>query len=238
MYRYVAAFLFFILGFLPLAEAATLDDLRSQVRIVLRDTSTLRPRFTDAQLTTFLNQAQEQVNVAGWGNVKSTSTALAVGTTYYTLPSDFIVATRVTKDRKNLKEITLIERDAATNNSDWEGTGGTPTAYFIDPAQPESIGVYPWPNSTSALGTLKVYYVAQPTAMAITTDEPFNGVNKLQEYTSLLVYHVAYRLLLTEGETAKSEYYRKEYEYGVMNMRERVGSKPNYNPGVSGDRGK
>jgi hypothetical protein len=94
--------------------------------------------------------------------------------------------------------------------------------------------MYPWPKVTADLGTVRVIYWARATDMASSSDVPFNSMARFEAYQDLLIFYVAYRVYLIEGEIDKAGAYRQEYESRLAIMNERIGSKPNYIPGLSG----
>lgn len=215
-------------------QALTLSEIETEIRLRIKDTHTSRQRYTSAQLTNLVNEAQRDVINNTWAIRKSTEITLIINTTYYSLPEDLIAIERVTYDRRNLPEATLISLDGESGNGAWENTGGRPQKYFQDSAQTDSIGVHPWPNSVTSTGTIRINYWAQAEDLVDATDEPFNGAFRFKPYTDLLILYPVYRVYLIEGEVDKASLYRQEYESRLAIMNERIGSKPNYNPGLSG----
>lgn len=211
----------------------TLSEIRTDVRLRIKDTNSTRQRFTDAQLLTFANEAQRDVANATWCTYNASSITLVSGTTYYSIPSDVIAIVRVTKDRKVLKETSLNQKDAEA--SGWEISGGVPSAYFQDPSQTDQIGFAPWPSGSNSTGTVRIIYVALPADMSADGDSPFNSEARFEPYHDLISLYMVYRVYLIEGETNKYQFYRQEYESRLQMMRDRVGSKPNYIPGFSGN---
>jgi hypothetical protein len=219
------------------AQAMTWSDIKTNTRLAIKDTNTTRQRYSDTQLLSLANECQRDLQNAGWIVSKSTSFPLVSGTTYYNVPTDVVAITRVTHGYKLLKETTMDAEDAAS--SGWELAGGPlPRAYFQDRTQPGKIGFVPWPNAASSTSTVRMQYVAQPADMASTSDTPLNADARYAPYHDLFIQYIAYRVYLLEGETAKADYYGRQYESRLQNMRDRLGSKPNYNPGFSSDRGK
>lgn len=221
------------------AEALTLSQLRDQIRLHVKDvgTSSTRQTFTDTQLNSLINEAQRDVVNGVWPIQKSTSFELVSGTTYYALPTDLIEVTRVTWTDKNLKETTFIAEDAAASNAQWERTGGQPTSYFQDPTQPGYVGFKPYPNSTTSTGTIKMQYVAYATDLSSDSGVPFNSINRLVPFHDLLVLYPCYKIFLIQGNQIKFQMYAQQYEARLAMMSAKFGSKPNYTPGFSGNRG-
>lgn len=227
--------IFGILLFFPtISHADTLSTIRTDVRLLIKDPSATRQRYSDSQINDFINEAQKQIVNSTWVLNKSTDIVLVVGTTYYTLPTDNIALLRVTLQKRNIPESSLIQLDGKFSNASWENSGGTPQNYFQDPAQTDKIGFYPWPNSSSSTGTVHIIYTCQATDMASDSDQPFNAESRWIPYHHILAHFVAYRIYLLEGELDKALVWLKEYNDDVEEMRARIGSRPNFNPSVSG----
>lgn len=214
----------------------TWSDIREQIRIIIKDNDSTRRRYTDAQLLDYGNEAQRDISNSTWIISKSTAITLVSGTTYYTLPSDTIEITRVTREYRTLDETTFDKLDSDNNGGAWETNGGTPIDYFQDSTQPDSIGIRPFPNSSTSTGTIRVHYIAQPTDLSADADIPFNSHNRYLPYHDTIIYYVCTRIFMMEGEQDKIGLFAQLYESRVALMRERVGSKPNYIPGFSGQR--
>jgi hypothetical protein len=174
-----------------IASAVTWTDMLAQVRVMIKDTHATNQRFTDTQLLNLANEGQREVNIATWAIMKSTAITLVSGTTYYSLPTDYIAPLRVTRDYKLIKEVTIDKLDADFNGSGWQLTGGVPSGYYIDQTQPDKIGIYPYPNSSSSTGTLRINYVAQASTMTSTSSTPYNGIVRLQDYAEPIIFYVS-----------------------------------------------
>ncbi len=233
--RKIKLFLLTLFLFGSFAHALTLSELRAQVRIRIKDANASRQRYTDVQINALLNESHRDIVNATWVIAKSTSFALVSGTTYYLMPTDVIDIQRVTFRDVPLKEISFQGQDGQTASA-WELSGGLPSRYFQDATQVGYIGFYPWPNSTSSTGTVKMQYYAEANTLSSDSDIPFDNQNRYLPYNDLLTIFTCYKIFLLEGETAKSDAYAKEYENRLALMRDRVRSKPNYMPGFTGNR--
>lgn len=218
------------------SSALTLSEIRTQVRIRIKDSYSARQRYTDAQLNSFINEAHRDIVNETWVVVKSTSFQLSAGSTYYLLPDDTIDIQRLTLRDVPLKEISLQGQDGLTSSA-WEVAAGLPSKYFQDPTQPGYIGFYPFPNSVSSTGTIKMQYFAQANTLSSDSDVPFDNQDRYLPYNDLLTIFTCYKIFLLEGEIQKAQFYGQEYESRVQLMRDRVRSKPNWFPGFSGNRG-
>ena len=226
--------LFLLLFFLPInLYALSLSDLLTNSRLLIKDTSPTRQRYTDAQLTGFINSAQKDVINNTWVIIKSTTIILTSGTTYYSIPTDTLSVYRVTREGKNLPETSLQKLDGDAGNSAWDKAGGIPNSYFQDPTRTNRVGFYPWPNSSSSTGTVTFMYYAQGMDLSSASDVPFNSELRFYPYHELLQYFTAYRIYFLEGEMEKATLYREEYESRLAVMAGRIGMKQNFNPSFS-----
>lgn len=226
---------------LPVTHALTLLEIRTEVRLLIKDASTTRQRYTDAQINSFINEGQRDVVNNTWCINKLTTIPLVAGTTFYSFPVDLLAVQRVTREGRNLPETTLLKLDADFSNGAWQSNGGIPQSYYqeagISGDSLHKLGFYPWPNSVSSTGTVVLFYYALPTDMSSDSDTPFNAQYRFLSYSDLLSYFASYRIYLLEGENDKATVYRQEYESRLQVMNQRVGSRPNYNPSVSGGPG-
>ncbi len=217
------------------AQALTLSDIRTEVRVRIKDTFTNRYRYTDQQLTNLINEAQRDVINNTWVLSKSYSFTTLANTTYYAIPTDLLAIQRVTSSNLNIPEVTLIKLDGDNGNSAWETFSGSALQYYFqDYAQPNEIGVYPFPLDGNSTTTVKIIYSAQGTDLVSDSDTPFNGVPRYESYDDLLIFYPAYRVFLIEGEQDKATIYRQEYESRLTVMEQAIGRKPNYVPGMAG----
>lgn len=232
----VAGFVFLALVFFaPFHSfALTLSEIRTQIRIRTNDTSTTRQRYSDTQLNNLVNETHRDVVNFTWIIRKSDDFELVSGTTYYSLPTDIIHIDRVTWRRRNLPETTFTELDSKSQFGDWAISAGPPQSYFQNPAEPDQIGIYPWPNSSVSTGTVVVFYAAQAATLSSDSDEPFNSEDRYVTWHDLLIYEPAYKIMLIEGETDKAGEYKAYFETRLRNMMEKLGLKNNYIPGASG----
>jgi hypothetical protein len=230
----LAALALLALAFLSPLHALTLSEIRTEVRLRVRDSNSSRQRFTDAQLNALINQTHR--DVINFSNVirKQDDFELVSGTTYYLLPTDLIQIERVTWRRRNISEQTLQSLDSQANFGDWQIASGPPKSYFQDPSQPGYIGFQPWPLGSTSTGTVVVFYSAQGAELSADADEPFNGDDRFQEWGDLLIYEPAYKISVIDGLIQEAAEYKTLYETRLRSMMEKIGLKGNYLPGFSG----
>jgi len=208
------------------AFALTLSDIRNEIRERIDDKADPKIRYTDKKLNNLINQAQRDVVNNTWCVSRSTSITLAVGTTFYTLPSDLIAIDRATRQYGNLPEVSLMQQDVDNNNTAWETTAGTPLYFFQDKSQKTKIGLAPYPSSASDAGTLRIIYFSTAPDLSADSDVPFNSEVRLTNYQDLLVYYPCYRIFLGEGDKEQATFFRQEYESRLAIMNENLGIKP------------
>lgn len=213
--------------------ALNLGEIRTEVRRRTADIPDPKVFFTNSELNAIINEGHRLVCNGTWVIHRSTSISLVSGTTYYSLPTDILEITRVTREYSLLKETTLDARDA--ESEDWEETGGTPAYYFQDRARPDQIGFHPFPNSSSSTGTVRINYIAQAGTLSSDSDVPFNDSDRYVAYHDVLVYYGCYVVFLKANDPRATQYLQL-FESTFNLIRDTVGSKPNFNPGFSGKR--
>jgi hypothetical protein len=222
----------FLIGLLPcLAGALTLSEIRTEARTMALDTGTTRRRFSDTRLNAFINEAQRQTVTESRPILRSTQIELVVGTTFYSLPSDFLQVNRVTLDYDTLYELTPEAND---KTSRWETTASEPTHYFINFSSRTKIGFYPWPDSVSSTGTVRVEYFAQTTDMSADSDQPYNAITELIPYHYGLAYFAAARMSAVDGKVGLATLYFAEFRATIDRMKSEAKSRPSYRPGAIG----
>jgi len=218
-------------------------EIRSAVRTRIHDHGAGQ-RWTDSELFKLMTIAQIDIMNHTWALHKSTDFVLVSGTTYYDLPDELIQFKRVTIDHRNIYEKTITSLDGQFRNSRWQETGGTVKNYFMNLALDNQIGFYPFPNSVSSTGTVRIDYISKAINSVADIDidnvgdSLFNGMNEqFAYYEPLLIDWMCWQIFLIEGDMDRSDRYQAYYESRLKNMMNLVGSRPNYNPGVSGARG-
>ncbi len=216
------------------ASAITLSTLRSDCRVMIKDGGSTRNRFSDAQLLRFLNEGQKDLVQYAKPIRKSTQFELVSGTTYYAAPSDFQAVIRLTRSFQVLDEKSI---QALDKQQEWQRVGGLPVSYFVNHSSRTLIGFYPFPNSSTSTGTIRMEYSAQATDLASDTDSIFNGIVELQPYGYLDAMYCAYRASLIDSQTAQAQAYYAEYRRGSDMLAGDAFSRPNYRPGAVGGSG-
>lgn len=226
-----------IAGITP-ARALTLGDIKVQVRRIVADKSNPQIKFTDAELVSYVNEAQREIVNRTWCIGNRTTQLLTAHTTYYDLPTDLIAIAHVdffdaTNHTRELTEIS--EKAERESTPDYERIIGQPMQYFVRDstgatATTTQIAFLPIPSSTTSVGTATIDYVATAVDLAAATDVPFNGMKILYPYHYSLVYSVTAKLKSIKGDPSAAQDLAMAQSYIALII-DRLGQMPNYNPG-------
>lgn len=230
-------FLFGLFQAVP-CEALTLSELLTRTRVYLKDTSSTLPRFSNTQLTGFLNDSMQEANLRAFSVVSSTFVNLISGTTEYSLPSSNVVVLRVTVNHLAVPERTLSFLDDKGTAWVLDSTG-TVQAYYlrissslVDGVSSESIGFYP----RSASGMARIDFLATPTDLSLGTDVPFGSDNKrLYPFHHALAYKAAYMGYLAMGDLDMALIYLRDYESQVQALEATSKTRLSFNPNLRGN---
>ena len=225
------------------ARALSLSDIETQIRLNVRDnpSSSAQQRYTDTTLDLLINDAQREVVNFTWCLEKVTTQALASGTTYYDLPTDMLAVKQVTYVSSTGERSELVEwseKKVIDQEPDYERSStGEPNHYFVR-ITTSTTGIKPQivflPIPTSSFGTAYIQYFVVASDLETDAAVPFLGLTTLYSYHNLLVYRVTARIKAMEGKFSQADFYQKLFETGVLNMRDRIGARPNYNPSLQG----
>jgi hypothetical protein len=217
----------------PSRASETLSQLITDARVLVLDAaSTTRQRFTDAQITEFLNQGQRQILGTSRCLSAASTFQLAPGTTFYPLPTNYTTISRVTVGTKYLPEMSPAGLDGRSRG--WEAASGYPTYYFVNFSTRGAIGFAPWPATSSDTDTVKVEYDISANDLVNASDIPYNGVNELQEYQHALAYYAAGMMAAVEGLNTQAQAYMGLYATIGQQMAKECTMRPNYLPSASG----
>lgn len=218
-----------------------LSDLLTNCRVALRDTAsdTNFQRFSDAQLTSFLNDGQNQINNVVEPLVNAYQFDLTAGTAEYPLPADFKAVYRVTLSGKRIQSTGYNALDA--NFTNWQTASSTSTYYFLDYYSSTTasiqMGFYANPKYTTTGGSVLLFYYQNPAALAASADVPFNGRKNLYPYHDALTHFCAMRGWAVQNRADLAKLYADMYGQDVTAMKNDVNFLPDYNPAVTGYRG-
>lgn len=215
----------------PSSWGLTLSTIRDDCRVLVQDTGSSRRRFSDAQLLRFVNEGQKDLVMWAKPIRKPYTFELVAGTTYYSMPSDFLSVERLTRSHQVLKEESIKSLDKGLQ---WQTVAGLPIAYYLNHSSRSLIGFYPFPGTTSSTGTIRMEYNATAVDFSADANEPFNGIDELQPYGYLIAFYCGYRASLVDGQGTQAQAYYAEYRRGSDMLANDAFARPNYRPQASG----
>ena len=229
------------------AWGLTLSQLETATRVLLRDTAadTNFQRFSTAEIDAYLNEAQRQMQNDSWLYQGTFTMDLTSGTIEYPLPTDYISTVRVTISSQALTQVSfqgLDGQDASPGSvgMNWTVSLSTPTEYFIDSfvsGGPSKIGFFMNPKYTTSGGPVFVQYVRQVPTLVAGSDVPFNGNSELLPYHDALADFAAARCWMILGRGDMAGQMMGLYTSRAGQARANLNKQPNWQPGMSGDRG-
>lgn len=228
------AFLFFFCSAScsTLFSAETLSQLITDARTLAQDASSpTRQRFSNTQITEWLNVGQREVMANTNCLMGSMVFQLQIGTTYYSLPSNFLSMRRVTLGYLAMTELSPAALDGRSRG--WEQASGRPTYYFVNFSSRGLVGFAPWPQLATDTDTVKIEYNIQANDLSASSDVPFNGVNELQQYDHALAYYAASMMTAIDGMNQQSAMYMTLFSNMVVTMKARAQERPNYLPSTA-----
>lgn len=214
-------------------NALNLSQIITEARTLALDASSpTRQRFSDSQLTTFINQAQRDALAQTKCLRNAITFQLVPGTTFYPLPTDYLTMERLTIGYKYIQEMSPAALDGRSRG--WQTSSGYPTYYFINFSTPSMIGFAPWPAQAADTDTIRIEYDVQPTDMVNNTDSPFNGLTKMTDYHHSLAYFTAAMMSAIDGQAQRSKLYLDMYTAVIGSMAKTCLSRPAYLPSATG----
>ena len=241
----IALILFVIFVWAFPAQALTLSEIKTQIRVAIRDNpaDSSRRRYSDSLLLQFANEGQREVNNLTWACDTSQTYVLSPLTTYYALPTNLIAVHQVYfKDRAG----GLIELDEKLQRSlydefpSWDKSNGSPIYYWVSSSSgtsatasnPLQISYIPIPTRQST-GTVTIWFYSQPSDLSSDSDIPFDAQAELLPYNMTLAYYVIARIKFIEARNDEAVTYQGIYQTAVAIMKDRIGRAPNVTAGVS-----
>lgn len=228
----------FFLAIPSIGNCLTRSEIRTQVRLNIRDNLNVSYRYQDSELNGFIDQAELDVVNATWCLQNTQTYVLTANTTFYDLPDAFLSARQVTfRDSANrsrdLEE--KSERAIYQQNPDWLRQAGAPVNYMIQYSTGGGtnlqISYIPIPT-TSSTGTVYIDYYSQVTAMDSDSDTPFNSVKHLQPYVHTIIDLVTYRIMVIEG-MPEAAAYLQNFNGRMQIMSNQFQRRENYFPSFS-----
>lgn len=164
--------------------------------------------WSDAELYSYMSDAEQEVADRFQCVELSTSTTTVASTQEYTAPADCQVVRRMTWYNVPLKCIDFRQKDALQFNS-YGGSdqSGNPESYYI---WGDKVGLYPIPDSAQAL---KFYYAALPARVTTATSA----------FATPAIFHPCYqdyclhRAYMKDQDDSRSMLHLKEWERSLAN---------------------
>jgi hypothetical protein len=188
-------------------------DIRSEIREILKDTSTdtTQQRWSDAILNNRINRAQGKIAaLTKCIGKRGTDIDIVNGTSEYDLDATYLSTVQVQiKDlagnfspleKKTEEELNLY-------HPYWRQDVGAPGIYYI---ARNKIGLYPCPDY-SRNGGLRMDYYCRPTDMTQDSDIPFDSKAILTDFHDLIVIEACRVSKFASGE--KEDYLMLEQEF-------------------------
>lgn len=174
-------------------------------------------QITEADITRWANDAIRDIVRKVEITNQHRETSVVVGDGGYELPDNFMYIARVTYDNRLINERKLVDLDLQSTGVDSAGTG-TPEAYYI---WSNTLYLYPAPSSAGT-GNLDIWYVSQPTALAVDEDIP-----EIPTYMheDIIRYCLARAKELDEDWSA-SQALSNDYEARIMQARYEKSAQP------------
>lgn len=231
--RHIVAAIIFLLSTGTVRASENLSQLITDARVLARDpSSNSRQRFTDVQVTEFINQGQREALSSNHCLAQNITFQLVPGSTYYNLPQNFLNITRVTIGTKWIQEMSPAALDGRSRG--WEAASGYPTYYFVNFSSRSLIGFAPWPAAATDTDTVKVEFDIQANDLVNSTDIPFNGVLELQDYHHALAYFAAGMMAAVDEHPSQSTAYLGIFVNEVKMMNSHCVERSNYFPSATG----
>lgn len=211
-----------------------LSSLISEARTLALDgDSASRQRFSDQQISIWINEAQRQAQIKTRCLRSTLNFTLVEGSTYYPLPDNFLNIERVTIGSKYIQEMSPAALDGRSRG--WEAASGYPSYYFLFFSSPTMVGFAPWPATSTDIDVIKMEIDIQANDLVNGTDYPFNGVVKMRDYGHALAYFAASMMNSVEGISSRSAAYMQLYSMVIEGMSKLCNSRPSYYPSATGN---
>ena len=222
---------------LPNLSYATVENLTQLIsdsrNLALDAASPTRQRFTDTQITTYLNQAQRQMLDSSYCLEGNTTFNTAVGQQFYAMPSNFISISRAIYGGNEISQLSPQILDMQNNS--WTNATGKPSNYFVNFSSRGLVGFYPIPDVSSNTATASIDYFMDVTDLVNGTDLPFGGISELSDFQPALEYYSASIMRTIDGDQQGATNFMTIYTGMSAVMKNRCLKSPNILPNASFD---
>lgn len=223
--------------------ALNVSEMRNIIRKNMRDTSATNPRYSNATILDLMNEGQAEVNNQTMLSNTVTTYVLSPMTSYYVLPSDFMMSNETYFKKQSGETIKLKEvnqNELYQSKPDWDRVKGEPVQFWVSDSTysttvstaPRRVSYIPVPNNLST-GTITMWYFSQLNNLNNDSDIPFNGQYELLPYHYTLIYYVTMRLKIIDGIIDESNAYNQLYNNSLLRLNNFIQNvKPQYIPPV------
>ena len=216
----------------PSWAAENLGQLITDVQTLTLDTVGTRQHFSTTSIAGFINEGQREILMGTHCMQNTTTFMLTPGTTYYPMPTNYLVIERVTIGYKMIPQMTPAALDSQSLG--WEYASGYPNRYFINFSSRDLIGFAPFPQTSTDTDTIKVDFDIQANDMVVNGDLPYNGINEFQDYSHGLAYWAASTIEQVDNQPNRAAYYMSIFTNVSKIMSVRCRDLKNYLPSASG----
>lgn len=199
------------------------EDIRLEIRRLVKDTDTTNPRWSDAVLNERIDKSHEYICATSKCYPERYTVSTVANTAEYTMPSYYVHANTVMyydgSDWIPLQKRTEQELDIEFPN--WRSDTGTPSYWY---QRINSIGLVPYPTTSTTNG-LRVDMARIPTAFTMDTGIPYGGVTDLYPYHLAICYHVAQSCSMDDGVAEKYAIFKKEFDVFMKRLQSQMNNK-------------
>lgn len=224
-------FLILLMAWPSLVQARTLSQLRTDARVLVSDNGT-RTRFSDSVINNWLNEGQRLLAARTMCFKTSVKMAMTARTTYYSMPTNFIAASRVVSADQALTEMSVAGLDGKSRG--WEIATGQPTYYFVNFSSRGKLGLAPFPSSSEDGDPFKVEYYAYPDTMSADGDSPFNGNPEFTAHHHGLPFYAAMQMSLVDGRPDQAKAHLDIFMAYQQMINASCKDRPDYLPQAAG----
>lgn len=213
-------------------RAENLSSLISDARTLVVDSNSSRQRFSDSQITGFINQGSRLMISQTHCLMASATIQLTVGTTYYSLPSNFTAIRRVVRGNYGaMLEQTPAGMDGKSRG--WESASGSPVYYFVNFSTRGKIGFAPFPATVADTDTVRVDLDIDTNDLSASTDIPFYGINELTGFHHYLAYYAAAMMSTIDDQFTPAKMFFDMYSSVIPLLQKRCEDRPSYLPSAT-----
>jgi len=177
-----------------------LDTLIQTTRDLLEEPTD--DRFTDAEITRWLNRGLEDIAAKTGYLLSSTTQNTTPSQRVYNNPSGCLWIDRIEYNDEVLPKNTKERLDIHAQNSNWLAQSGAPKVWYVE--NESQFGIYKIPDSSYSL---TIYYFSLDTTLSVGTDTP----NLPSQHHLAICYFAAWKIKQAEGELDAMNSFKADY---------------------------